>query len=194
MSKIERLMFWNFTMWTDLSLIPPISTGFWFVANMMILSLDWSKYVDVCQIKSLGHLFLASCLNLLPLPSMYCPDPSPSSSASVGAYFNIPFAWLLKQKIPIKEQTPQAGFVFQWVFSVSKAMQLWTVAVWLVQCQAVSFRKIRDDQFFEEKRCRKILAETRTQELLKCSRISFRKVLISRKFKVCLWHGFLCHF
>ena len=194
MSKIERLMFWNFTMWTDLSLIPPISTGFWFVANMMILSLDWSKYVDVCQIESLGHLFLASCLNLLPLPSMYCPGPSPSSSASVGAYFNIPFAWLLKQKIPIKEQTPQAGFVFQWVFSVSKAMQLWTVAVWLVQCQAVSFRKIRDDQFFEEKSCRKTLAETRTQELLKCSRISFRKVLISRKFKVCLWHGFLCHF
>ena len=113
---------------------------------------------------------------------------------AVGAYFNIPFAWLLKQKIPIKEQTPQAGFVFQWVFSVSKAMQLWTVAVWLVQCQAVSFRKIRDDQFFEEKSCRKTLAETRTQELLKCSRISFRKVLISRKFKVCLWHGFLCHF
>lgn len=155
MSKIERLMFWNFTMWTDLSLIPPISTGFWFVANMMILSLDWSKYVDVYQIESLGHLFLASCLNLLPLPSMYCPDPSPSSSASVGAYFNIPFAWLLKQKIPIKEQTPQAGFVFQWVFSVSKAMQLWTVAVWLVQCQAVSFRKIRDDQFFEEKKLQK---------------------------------------
>ena len=194
MSKIERLMFWNFTMWTDLSLIPPISTDLWFVANIMILSLDWSKYADVCQIKSLGHLFLASCLNLLPLPSMYRPDPSPSSSASVGAYFNIPFAWLLKQKIPIKEQTPQAGFVFQWVFSVSKAMQLWTVAVWLVQCQAVSFRKIRDDQFFEEKCCRKTLAETRTQELLKCSRIYFRKVLISRKFKVCLWHGFLCHF
>ena len=153
MSKIEKLMFWNFTMWTDLSLIPPISTGFWFVANMMILSLDWRKYVDVCQIKSLGHLFLASCLNLVPLPSMYCPDHS--SSASVGAYFNIPFAWLLKQKILIKEQTPQAGFVFQWVFSVSKAMQLWTVAVWLVQCQAVSFRKIRDDQFFWRKMLQK---------------------------------------
>ena len=98
------------------------------------------------------------------------------------------------RKFPSKNKPPQAGFVFQWVFSVSKAMQLWTVAVWLVQCQAVSFRKIRDDQFFEEKICRKTLAETRTQELLKCPRIYFRKVLISRKFKVCLWHGFLCHF
>ena len=59
MSKIERLMFWNFTMWTDLSLIPPILTGIWF-ANMIILSLDWSKYVDVCQIKSLVCFLLLS--------------------------------------------------------------------------------------------------------------------------------------
>ena len=96
---------------------------------------------------------------------MYCPSPSPnananpnpslSPSASVGAYFNFPFAWLGKQKIPTKEQTPQTGSVPQWVFSVSKAMQLWTVAVWLVECQAVSFRKIRDDQFFEEKKLQK---------------------------------------
>ena len=102
----------------------------------------------------------ASCLNLLPLPSMYCPSPSPnananpspnlSPSASVGAYFNFLFAWLGKQKIPTKEQTPQTGFVPQWVFSVSKAMQLWTVAVWLVECQAVSFRKIRDDESIGE--------------------------------------------
>ena len=77
-------------------------------------------------------------------------NPSLSPSASVGAYFNFLFAWLGKQKIPTKEQTPQTGFVPQWVFSVSKAMQLWTVAVWLVECQAVSFRKIRDDESIEE--------------------------------------------
>ena len=147
-------------MWTDLSLIPPILTGFWFVANMMNISKDWRQYC--CCLSNQKPGLLASCLNLLPLPSMYCPSPSPnanananpcpnlSPSASVGAYFNFLFAWLGKKKIPTKEQTPQTGFVPQWVFSVSKAMQLWTVAVWLVECQAVSFRKIRDDESIEE--------------------------------------------
>ena len=58
-----------------------------------------------------------------------------------------------------------------WVISFLNAVPLWTVVVWLVQWQAVSEEKLETKSYSNKKIIKK-----------------------SRKTKVCLWHGFLCHF